>query len=176
MPGRQQRLDRGVAVARVHRHPRVAGEGVAQHVGFLGQQLAGGDPVLRAQRMRQQPRRTGVGMRAVLLPARLDRGQVALDRRVPRGLGEQPADAVAGLAGLLRGFAIQPVQAAAGMGVECETGGRLGGERIAQRQQHDMLEHVGVVAGMEGVAIVHRGIVASRATSHPQRNCRGVLG
>ena len=38
---------------------------------------------------------------------------------------------------------------------------RLGEKRLAQRQQHDMLEHVGMVAGMEGVAVVHRVILAS---------------
>ena len=52
---RQQCLDGGVAVALVYRQSRVVGEVRFQRRGFLRQQLAGSDPVLFAQRMREQP-------------------------------------------------------------------------------------------------------------------------
>ena len=93
------------------------------------------------------------------LPAGAHGGEVALDRRVARAFREQPGDAVLGFAGLLCGFAIELVQAASAMGVQGEAGRGLRGQGIAQRQQDDVLEHVRVVAGVEGVAIIHPCIV-----------------
>ena len=46
------------------------------------------------------------------------------------------------------------------MGVEREQRRRFGGQGIAERQQRDVFEDVGVVAGMEGVAVVHGDRVA----------------
>src|SRR3546814_7258251 len=48
-----------------------------------------------------------------------------------------------------------PVQPAPGVRVQREARRRLGHQRIAQCQQRDVFEDVGVVAGVEGVAVVH---------------------
>ena len=74
------------------------------------------------------------------------------------------------------GLAVEPVQAAPGVGIQRKTGRGLGDQGVAQGQQHDVLEHVRVVAGVEGVAVVHAGIVASAWTSHSRRKPRHVLG
>ena len=66
-----------------------------------------------------------------------------------------PRDAPFGLAGAQRGLGVELVQAAPGVRVEREAGRGLGAQGLAQRQQGDVLEHVGVVAGVEGVAVVH---------------------
>src|SRR3546814_7550114 len=72
---RQQRADRGIAVALMHDDAPVAGEIRAQGRRFHRLQLAAGDPVVVAQRVRQQPRRTGIGVVAVRLAAGLHRSE-----------------------------------------------------------------------------------------------------
>ena len=54
MLGRQHRLDRRIAVARVHGHARIVGEEFLERRGFLRLQLTGGQPVLLAQGLGHQ--------------------------------------------------------------------------------------------------------------------------
>src|SRR5690606_36661462 len=74
----------------------------------------------------------------------------------------QPGHAPFGLGGAPGGLVAEGVEPAAGVGVEREHRRRLGQQGVAQGQQDDVLEHVGVVAGMEGVAVVHRASLAAR--------------
>src|SRR5690606_40695847 len=75
---------------------------------------------------------------------------------------QQPADATLGLAGALRGVAVERVQPAPGVGVEGEHRRRLGQQGVADSQQYYVLEDIGVVAGVEGMAVVHRDRVSRR--------------
>jgi hypothetical protein len=161
---RQQRLERSVTVALVHGDARVVAEVGLQRLGFRGVQFAASDAVVGAQRMRQQPWRTGVGVFAVRGAAGADRVEVASDAGITGGHRQQFRHTAFGLAGALCGVAIQRIQATAGMGVEREAGCRLAGQRVAHGQQHHMLEHVGMVAGMEGVAVIHQAQVYRPAT------------
>ncbi len=128
----QQGLDSRVAIALVHGHARIGVEIVLERGGFIRQQLAGGDAVVVAQRVGEQPWRAGVGMRAMLLATGAHGGEVALDRGHARRFGQQPGDAVRRLVGALRRIAVEVVQPAPGMGVQRKAGGWLGGQGIAQ--------------------------------------------
>ena len=68
---------------------------------------------------------------------------------------EQPEDAAARLARAVGLLALQQVLAAAGVGVEHEERRLLALECLQHAEQDDVLEHVRVVAGMEGVSVVH---------------------
>ena len=143
----------------MHGHARVGFEMAAQHLRFFRMQFAQRDAVLLAQRVRQQPRRAGVAVRAVLLAAGLHGGQIAADRGLLGGFCDQAGNAVLRLAGFLRGFAIQAVHAAPGVGIQCEAGRRFGGQCIAQGQQDHVFEHIGVVAGVKSVTVIHDAIL-----------------
>ncbi len=134
--------------------------------GFL--QLAHRHAVLRTHRLRAQQRRARVvGHRADRVVG-LHRLQVALDHLRQLGLGHQPHDPGFGLEGLATLFAGQQVAAGTAVGIEHEERAVLALEAVDQGQLHDVLEHIGVVAGMEGVAIVHGRQCTGR---RPQRLC-----
>src|SRR2546427_9956449 len=60
--------------------------------------------------------------------------------------------------------AVQSVQAGAGVRVQHREGGVLLEEVLQGGDQHGVLEHIGMVACMEGVAVnEHRRMVTSRA-------------
>src|SRR5690606_3046765 len=130
-------------------------------------QFAARDPVLLAQRAGQQPWRTRIRSRTMLRAAGVDGGAVRRQRGVFTPL-QQRANAIGRFPGPPRMLAIELVQAAPGVGIQREAGAWLGHQRFAQGQQHGVLEDVGMVAGVEGVAIVHRG---RRAWSREQVKC-----
>src|SRR5690606_22441975 len=66
----------------------------------------------------------------------------------------------AGAAGLV---ALQIVEAESGVAVEVGEGRLLLRQQGEQAGQHQVLEHIGVIAGMEGVAVVHAGVLESGA-------------
>ncbi len=98
----------------------------------------------------------GIDARAALAVEAGDQVEVVLQGRGQRfaALGrEQAGNAVGRFAAGLGEFAVEPVQAGAGMGVEHRQG-RLLLRQVGQHgNEHGVLEHVGVVAGMEGVAV-----------------------
>jgi hypothetical protein len=69
------------------------------------------------------------------------------------GVGDQAQHALGGLAAGARVIAIEPVQARARVGVDHRQRGLLFEHVIERGDQHQVLEHVGVIAGMEGVAV-----------------------
>src|SRR5690606_12996195 len=77
-----------------------------------------------------------------------------------------------GLAGARRLLPGERVRAAAGMGVERERRGRLARQRLAQAQQHHVLEDVAVVAGVEGVAVIHDASLRDHDRGHGRRVAR----
>jgi hypothetical protein len=82
-----------------------------------------------------------------------DEFQVAAERTGRLAEVPQTRDPVAELAGLRR---VAAEVVASGPGVRLEVGERLvlARQRLDQRDQHDVLQHVGEVAGVEGVAVV----------------------
>ena len=71
--------------------------------------------------------------------------------------GDELHDAVLRLAGGAGEFAVQAVQAGTGVGVDDGDGGGLGHQVLQDGDEHHVLQDVGVVAGMEAVAVAeHR--------------------
>ncbi len=67
----------------------------------------------------------------------------------------QRADAEPRLGALVRVGAVQVVESAAGVRLEIEKALVLALQRGDQRQQRDVLVHVGEIAGMKTVAVFH---------------------
>ena len=76
-------------------------------------------------------------------------------QRCCRQVEEQPPDAGLVLAAALRLRLAQIVDAAAGVRVEEQEWGGLLLQVLDEHHEHDVLEHVREVAGVEGVAVVH---------------------
>src|SRR5205085_1103228 len=72
-------------------------------------------------------------------------------------------------AAALRLLAGEVIAAAAGMAVDDAKGGRLLLQIKQDAHEHDVLDDVGEIAGVEGVAVVHGGgVTISREESNPQ--------
>jgi len=104
--------------------------------------------------------------------------QVLRERSGQIGRTEQAADPVGPLRlprerVALRGLR-QIVQGASGMGVEIEKALLLALHRPDELQQQGMLEHIGEIARMEMMAVVHFRLAsrrpAPRASAEPARN------
>src|SRR5690606_22799704 len=165
----QQRAHGRVAVAMVHRHPRVAAEPGLQRRGLLGLQFAAGDAVLRAQRMCQQPRRARIGPGAQFGPAGRHRVEVASEQRLRRARRGQLRVAGLRLARAQGRRVVERVGTAAGVGIQRERRRRLVPERLAQAEQDHVLEDVAVVAGVEGVAVIHDASLRDHDRGHGRR-------
>jgi hypothetical protein len=71
----------------------------------------------------------------------------------------EPADAIAPFAGAAGSLACQIVDADAGMAVEDAERRRLGLEALNHPGEHDVLQDVGMISGVKGVAVVHAAIL-----------------
>jgi hypothetical protein len=78
------------------------------------------------------------------------------------GGGQQAQKAVGRLAAGVGIVAVQAVQAGTGMGVENGDGAVFLGQVLQRGHQHQVLEHVGMVAGVKGVAITEHGAMVTR--------------
>jgi hypothetical protein len=87
---------------------------------------------------------------AVEAPHQLD---ITRQRRRQVGRRPQPRDAAFVLGVLLRVAPFERIAAGAGVGVDQREGFRLGRHRAQHLGEHQVLEHVGMVAGMESVAV-----------------------
>ena len=74
----------------------------------------------------------------------------------------EPADAVAPFGGAAGGIACQIIDTDAGMVVQDAERRLLGFELFDHEGEHDVLQHVGMASGMEGVAVVHALSVRGR--------------
>ena len=81
-------------------------------------------------------------------------------RRLHR-TAREPGDSLAPFAAARGILGAQVVAAAPGMRVEIEQRLRFLLQALEQRQQHDVLVHVREVAGVEGMTIVHDGMIRS---------------
>ncbi|MNT03639.1 hypothetical protein D3C72_1381860 [compost metagenome] len=138
----------------------VAIEEPVQCLVIIRVQLHRRQTVLRAKKHADELRRTGIARQlrtgVELANGRQIRFEDGGDRRrqVAR---EQPADAVAPLAGLLRLFARQIIKADTGMGVENPERLLLLLEIGDEPGEHRMLENIGEIACVVDVPIVHEG-------------------
>jgi len=115
--------------------------------------------------------RAGVDAGAALGVEAGDEVQVILQHRrqclLPLFL-EQAPEAFGGLAAGFRELAVEPVQAGACVCVDAGEGGVLLRQMAQHGDEHGVLEHVGVVAGVEGVAVgEHRPMVPRPAGRGP---------
>ena len=162
---RQQALEAGKAVVAHHLDgvgPAQLGHVVVEQAAVGGVQLEQAQLVLRAHQRGGDEGRAGVlAQRFATVEAgeQLQIGGEGLRRPgfircTGAILLPQRQHAFAGFATGLRVAAVQTVQAGAGMGVGQQQGRVLGGGEVAQdRNQRHVLEHIGVVACMEGVAV-----------------------
>src|SRR5690606_6301158 len=128
---------------------------------------------LRPSQLALQLRRAGVvAQRTVRVEraqhAKVVGGELRQVRRPP-----QPADAVQPFAGTTGLVALQVVEADPGMAVEAGEGRFLARQQGDDAADDQMLEHIGVVAGMEGVAVVHGAVPGSGARIVARRNDGG---
>jgi len=87
----------------------------------------------------------------------LDLGQVVGQQGWQIGLLPQAGNALAVLGMLLRLLGVQGIGTGTGMGVDQAPGLVLGVHVAQHGHQGGVLEHIGVVAGMEGVAVGEHG-------------------
>ena len=122
---------------------------------------------MRTQQVLDDEGRTGVDLQRGALVEGAHQVQVDLQcgrqRRRIGGRGRQLQQAVARFAAGACVVAVQSVQAGAGMGVDHRERRVLLGEVLHGGNQHRVLEHIGVVACMEGVAVTeHAPMVTKR--------------
>src|SRR6185312_16912289 len=94
-------------------------------------------------------------------------------RRV--GGGQQASDAVPPFAGALRGSGFQIVVADTGMGVQDVDRRGLAQQRAQHPEQQRVLEAIGEVPGMEGMAIIHGGPSVSVSSGQRGRGAKSRL-
>ncbi len=129
----------------------VAGEVLFQRRGVLRMQLAKGEAVGLAHQPGSNQRR------ARILHQRFfaQRGDPGRERGVRIFGGQHAGDAVPPLAGLLRLDAREIGFAGAGMGVEQEEGFVLQLHVLDDEGEDAVLHHIGEIAGVIGVAVIH---------------------
>ena len=145
-----------------HLDLRVAPEAPRQNRLVLGVELDEHRPVLRPHELAHDQRRARIGV-AVALPHRREDRPIGRDQRLDlgrEGLAE-PVDAAAPFLRPLGRVGAEVVEPGAGMGVDRPERRRLDPKMDEDARQDDVLHHVGEVAGVEGVAIVHESLGAT---------------
>ena len=111
----------------------------------------------------------GIGERAplrlVVGPDRLQIGREKARDFALRARLQETRDAVAPFRRAPRRLAVEIVAPGAGVGVDEAQRRFLAHEQHEEARQHDVLEHVGEIAGVESVAVVHRRRFARRQRS-----------
>src|SRR5258706_9267036 len=121
--------------------------------------------ILRPQRLRGQERRARV-MRGFLRRGRAEApngAEVGADLRVRAGRLLQHADAEARFGALVRGRTAQIVESPARVGLQVQETLVLALQGCNQRQQRDVLVHVGKVSRMKAMTILHVRARGARA-------------
>ncbi len=136
---------------------RIAAQVAGKRAGGLRLQLAGDQPVPRAQEGPRDRRRAGIGRELVARVERADHIEIRRQQR-RHGPGErrghQPRNAVAPFAAALRFRTGEVVEPGAGMGVDDAEGRRFLAQIMQDAREHRVLVHIGEAAGMKGVAVV----------------------
>ncbi len=131
---------------------------VVTHIGaqifhFVVVQLHQRQFVLLAGEAAGELRRAGVVVELAIAIHLVDNGEIGGHGGPLAALAPQSADAVGILRLLLRPLAAQVVETATGMGVQHDEGFLLLLEGLDDQGLNGVFQHVGVVAGVKGVAI-----------------------
>ena len=156
---RQPGVERDKAVDLDDRQPGVAAHARHQRGALLRMQFAQRDAVLRPQQALRDRRRAGVSGGASLGVERPQRRQIGLQQGGDgrRRLGVlQPGDAVAPFARAPRLFPREVVTPGARMRVDEAQRRGLARQIDENAREQRMLEHVGEIAGVKRMAVVHR--------------------
>jgi hypothetical protein len=160
-------VERGPAVDCERLAAGVAAEIARERGRRLGLELAGHQSILWAQERSYQQRRPRIGGEAVAAIEAGDSVQIGSKKRPrlsPDRCGEEPADALFPFAAALRFRTPEIIESGAGMDVDDAEGRRLGAQMHQDANDHDMLDDVGEIAGVEGVAVVHGRKLMARNT------------
>jgi len=132
--------------------------------------------VLRAQQRLADPGRSGVDAQVLALVEAAHLLQVVLHQlghRLAAGLGgldggQQAEDAGIGLGRLARVVLVQAIDARASVGVDHGEAGVFLTHVLQDGDQRHVLEHVGVVARVEGVAVTEHGADGNARGRQPE--------
>ena len=175
--GRHIGAERGPAVERQY-----LGAAVAQHAFERRRrarlELAGDQPVLRPHQGKRDERRARIGPQPAVGIEVLHDVEIRREQRphlVRQRPAQKSADTVLPLAAAGRFSAAQIVTAGARMGVDHAERRRLGFQIGQDARQHRVLVHVGEIAGMECVLIIHVswGMIFSENRLPPSDQVRG---
>ncbi len=172
---RQLRLgdERGIEAG--DSHPGIAAIFGSEARMVLGMELVERQAVLRPQAKAGDLGGARIAAKRCALPIdRGDRGAPGCQHRLGRRrqkprravLVIEPADAVAPFAGAGGGIACEIIDSDAGMGVEDAKRRLFALEALDHGGEDDMLQHIGMAAGVEGMAVVHGPSLADCAERH----------
>ena len=137
---------------------RVAPQHVDQRLACLRLELTRHEPVLRPHQAARDQGRPRIGLELSLRIEGANDVHVRLgqcDCLVREARLHQPRDPRQPLAAAARLVAVEIIEAGTRMGVDDAEGGRLVLQVSQDARQRDVLDDIGEVAGVEGVAIVH---------------------
>ncbi len=155
--GRQISVERDIAVRADDAEPPIAPKRGDQRLAFVRVRFAERDAILRAHEGLRDRRRTRIAERPALGVVRADGfkiGAQELGDRRGRAGRQNPRDPLAPFRRALRLLARQIESARPGMGVDETEGAFLAGQINEDAGQNGVLEHVGEIARMKGMAIV----------------------
>ena len=151
---RQQCFQRAKTIGLLHQYARTAPGEVLFENGIVRRvQLVQAHLVLRAQRVLCNQRRTRIQTQDSIRIEVSDHGDIFRQRPGQIRHRPQPRDAAFELGILFRIVAIQRIAARAGVGIDVPERFILLREMAQQFQFDEMLEHIGMIAGMKSVAI-----------------------
>ncbi|MFK4584244.1 hypothetical protein ABIF83_007721 [Bradyrhizobium ottawaense] len=163
---RHEGRQRHPAVEVDHARLFVAAQHGDQRFPRLRLELAGDESVLRPEQAARNQRRARIGFELTLRIEGADDIEIGLYQRqglVRQACLHQPRDAGQPFAAPARLVAVEIVEAGAGMGVDDAERPRLVLQIGDDARQHDVLDDIGEVAGVEGVTIIHGGELRHRA-------------
>ena len=152
----------------------VTGEALGQRARVVRMTFDRGKAILLAQKVPDQRRGAWIAAQFAIRIRRGDRFEIGRQQRT-HGLGQRmagkPRDARAKLTCALRRVILQIVDADPGMGIDDAERLVLALQIVDEPCQHRVLDDVGEVAGVEGVAVIH-----DRYRSEGPRPQRGGFG
>lgn len=172
--GRQQRAQSFPAIALMHLDVGPARQRAAQRGMLVGVQLTGHKHIVGAQSVGDERGRSGIGAQLFAQIEGAQRLQIARNQRRRLAPANQARDALAPFGAAQGFFAQEIVGPAPGMCVEdCERR-VFAPKHMETEEKHGVLQHVGVVAGMERMAIIHAPGLAGAARQR-QMDCMSLF-
>ena len=149
-------------------HARIAAEIRAQRLRVFRVEFAEGEAVDRSCQMRHERGGTRIAGQRIVTQ-RADRGEINAKCGMRIFRREKARDALAVFAGLLRFLSFEFRHAGACMGVEQEEGLFLLLQMLDHEGEDGVLHHVGEIAGVIGVTVVHARPSVRKTAPMPPR-------